>query len=251
MTTQTAVLAAPTGLSLTAKLFTLAAPDTVYKTAESVTYRTNATAQAVASFTDVAAGDYTLIYFSGTRPVAIGYRTFTGTDGETATETATLAELDSASLVRFVTEDTGETSAADGSVAKLSQGSSGSGSVTVLPATGIVANRSAGVTLLPVIGETISQAITVYQSDGTTAVNLSGKTLKIIFETMSGVDVAVVQAADITIGGTGSNVVTFAYPSTVTASERTLRFAIRDAAPPLTMYLQGVCSVIRAPQVDA
>jgi hypothetical protein len=128
---------------------------------------------------------------------------------------------------------------------------SGSSVVTVLPATGIVANRSAGVTLLPVIGETISQAITVYQADGTTAVNLSGKTLKIIFETMSGVDVAVVQAADITIGGTGSNVVTFAYPSTVTASERTLRFAIRDASAPLTMYLQGVCSVIRAPQVDA
>jgi hypothetical protein len=133
----------------------------------------------------------------------------------------------------------------------LELGPSGSSVVTVLPATGIVANRSAGVTLLPVIGETISQAITVYQSDGTTAVNLSGKTLRIIFETMSGVDVAVVQAADITIGGTGSNVVTFAYPSTVTASERTLRFAIRDAAAPLTMYLQGVCSVIRAPQVDA
>jgi hypothetical protein len=126
----------------------------------------------------------------------------------------------------------------------------GSSNVTVLPATGIVANRSAGVTLLPVVGETISQAITVYQSDGTTAVNLSGKTLRVVFETMSGVDVAIVQAADITIGGTGSNVVTFAYPSAVTASERTLRFALRDAAAPLTMYLQGVCSVISAPKVD-
>lgn len=133
----------------------------------------------------------------------------------------------------------------------LELGPSGTSVVTVLPATGIVANRSAGVTLLPVIGETISQAITVYQSDGTTAVNLSGKTLNIIFETMSGADVAVVQAADITISGTSSNVVTFAYPSTVTASERTLRFAIRDASAPKTMYLQGVCSVVRAPQVDA
>jgi hypothetical protein len=95
MTTQTAVLAAPTGLTLTAKLFTLAAPDTVYKTADSVTYRTNATAQAVAAFTGVAAGDYTMIYFSGTRPVAIGYRTFAGTDGETATETPPTVELDS------------------------------------------------------------------------------------------------------------------------------------------------------------
>lgn len=127
----------------------------------------------------------------------------------------------------------------------------GSSTVTVLPATGIVANRSAGVTLNPVVGETISQAITVYQSDGTTAVDLSGKSLKVIFETMSGTDVAVVNTADITISGTDDNVVTFAYPSAVTASERTLRFAIRDAAAPLTMYLQGVCSVVSAPKVDA
>ena len=127
----------------------------------------------------------------------------------------------------------------------------GAATVAVLPATGIVADRSAGTTLNPVVGETISQSITVYQSDGTTAVNLSAKTLKVIFETMSGVDVAVVLAADITISGASSNVVTFAYPSAVTASERTLRFAIRDAAAPLTMYLQGVCSVVAAPKVDA
>jgi hypothetical protein len=95
MTTHSAVLAAPSGLTLTAKLFTLADPDTVYKTAGSVTYRTNATAQAVASFADVAAGDYTMIYFSGSRAVAIGYRTFSGTDGETATETPVAVELDS------------------------------------------------------------------------------------------------------------------------------------------------------------
>ena len=135
----------------------------------------------------------------------------------------------------------------------LELGPSGGGgsSVNVLPATGIVADRSAGTTLLPVVGETISQAITVYQSDGTTAVNLSGKTLTIIFETMSGTDVAVVLAANIIISGASSNVVTFAYPTAVTASERVLRFAIRDAAAPLTMYLQGVCSVVAAPKVDA
>lgn len=127
----------------------------------------------------------------------------------------------------------------------------GSSTVTVLPATGIVADRSVGTTLTPVVGETISQAITVYQSDGTTAVDLSGKSLKVIFETMNGTDVAVVGTADISIGGTDDNVVTFAYPSAVTASERTLRFAIRDAAAPLTMYLQGVCSVVSAPKVDA
>jgi len=98
MTTQTAVLAAPTGLTLTAKLFTLADPDTTAFTADSVNERTNAKGQYVASFGEASAisGDHTLILFSGTRPVAIGYRTFAGTDAEVATETPPTVELDSA-----------------------------------------------------------------------------------------------------------------------------------------------------------
>ena len=122
--------------------------------------------------------------------------------------------------------------------------------VNVLPATGIVADRSPGVTLYPAIGETVSQSITLYETDGTTPVDLSGKTLAIIFETMKGTDVAVVDDSDITVSGTDDNVVTFAYPAIVTATRRTLRFALRDAASPKTMYLQGLCSVVSAPQVD-
>jgi hypothetical protein len=134
----------------------------------------------------------------------------------------------------------------------LELGPSGGGgsTVNVLPATGIVANRTPGATLTPVVGETISQSITLYSTDGITPINLSGKTLVVVFETLAGTDVATVASANITISGVNSNVVTFAYPSAVTASERTLRFAIRDAAAPLTMYLQGLCSVVRAPQVD-
>jgi len=134
---------------------------------------------------------------------------------------------------------------------ELAPSGGGGSSVNVLPATGIVADRSAGATLVPVVGETISQSITLYRTDGTTAISLSGKTLVIVFETLSGVDVATVASGSITISGASSNIVTFAYPSAVTASERTLRFAIRDAAAPSTLYMQGVCSVVRAPQVDA
>lgn len=134
----------------------------------------------------------------------------------------------------------------------LTGGGGGGGgiAVNVLPAVGIVADRSPAATITPVIGETISQSITLYATDGTTPINLSGKTLAIVFETLQGVDVAVVGSGNITISGTSNNVVGFAYPSAVTASERTLRFAIRDAAAPLTMYLQGLCIVTRAPQVD-
>jgi hypothetical protein len=126
----------------------------------------------------------------------------------------------------------------------------GGGSVNVLPAVGIVADRSPGATIQPVVGETISQSITLYATDGTTPINLSGKTLAIVFETLQGVDVATVDNDQIAVSGTSNNVVTFAYPGAVTASERTLRFAIRDAAAPLTLYLQGLCIVTRAPQVD-
>jgi hypothetical protein len=100
MTTQTAVIAAPTGLTLGAKLFTLAAPDTTAFTADSVTERTNAKGQYVATFDETSAisGDHTLILFSGTMPVAIGYRTFTGVNLEVATETPIAAALDSASI---------------------------------------------------------------------------------------------------------------------------------------------------------
>jgi hypothetical protein len=103
VTTQYAVLSAPTGLTLTAKLFTLAAPDTTAFTADSVTERTNAKGQYVASFGEESAisGDHTLILFSGTRPVAIGYRTFAGTDTEVSTETPPTVELDSAVLAQL------------------------------------------------------------------------------------------------------------------------------------------------------
>jgi hypothetical protein len=129
MTTQTAVLAAQTGLTLTAKLFTLAAPDTTAFTADSVTERTNAKGQYVASFGEASAisGDHTLILFSGTRPVAIGYRTFAGTDAEVATESPATVELDSASRLAIWNTLTTETFTANsfGDLLIISDGTNG------------------------------------------------------------------------------------------------------------------------------
>jgi hypothetical protein len=122
--------------------------------------------------------------------------------------------------------------------------------VNVLPAVGISADRSPGVTLNAFVGETITQSITLYETDGTTPIVLTGKTLAIVFETRLGVDVAVVSSGDITISGASDNVVTFAYPEAATSAQRTLKFAIRDAAAPLTVYLQGLLIVDRAPSVD-
>jgi len=125
-----------------------------------------------------------------------------------------------------------------------------SAGVNVLPAVGISASRAPGVFLSPFVGELISQSITVYASDGTTPIDLSGKTLEIVFEARGGGDVAVIANANITISGGDDNVVTFAYPSAVTAQERTLRFSLRDAGSPFTVYLTGLCKVSIAPSND-
>jgi hypothetical protein len=125
------------------------------------------------------------------------------------------------------------------------------GIVNVLPAVGISAERQAGVVLSPFVGETITQSITLYATDGTTPINLTGKSLEIVFQTRSGTDVAVIANANITVSGTSNNIVTFAYPSAVTTAERTLRVSLRDNAAPRTVYLSGLCKVSIAPSVDA
>ncbi len=133
----------------------------------------------------------------------------------------------------------------------LTQAPSGTSTVTVLPALGVAAGRGDRTTLVAYVAETITTSITVYQADGITAYNLSGKTLAVIFENpKTGDDVAVVASGSITISGTDNNVVSFAYPSAATAAQRELTWTMRDAAAPKTVYLRGVLEVRAAATVD-
>lgn len=95
---------APTDTTLKLELFTSADPDVVAYTSDTVTARTNAKTQYVAAFGEVSvipAGDYfaLLSIVSSGVVLASGYRTFLGTDGETATTKA--AELDSAASAQL------------------------------------------------------------------------------------------------------------------------------------------------------
>ena len=133
----------------------------------------------------------------------------------------------------------------------LEMAPSGTSTVTVLPAIGVAAGRGDRTTLVAYVAETITTSITVYQADGTTAYNLSGKTLAVIFENpKTGDDVAVVASGSITISGTDSNVVTFAYPAAATSAQRELTWTMRDASAPKTVYLRGVLEVRAAATVD-
>ena len=131
MTTQYAVLSARSGRSYTGKLFTVAAPDTeVTGNTITVTERTNAKGLFRASIdraTALPAGDYILVLLQGTLGAAVGYFTFTGTDGETATETPPTVALDSASRLAIWNELTTQSFTADsfGELLIISDGTNG------------------------------------------------------------------------------------------------------------------------------
>ena len=121
----------------------------------------------------------------------------------------------------------------------------------LLPCIGVVPVRVDQTMLTAFVGETIDVAIVVYQSDGTTPMDLSGKTLEVCFESTSTTDVAVVGSADITVSGDDNNVVTFAYPSAVTGSVANYHWSLRDASAPKTVWQYGTLYVKRAALKDA
>lgn len=112
MTTQTTEpFVAATGLTLTAKVFTLAAPDTevtgMTGGTVAVTEYTNAKGSYVPQIfraTALPAGDYRIGLFLGSTPHVWGYRTFVGTDGEVAVKTPEVAVLNAATRVKLAAD---------------------------------------------------------------------------------------------------------------------------------------------------
>lgn len=82
MTTHTVSFYYATGQTLTAKVFTSA--DVLEDEASSVTEATNRKQRYVATFEDVAAGDYMLVYYVAGDPAGFEIVRFTGVDGEVA-----------------------------------------------------------------------------------------------------------------------------------------------------------------------
>lgn len=95
MATQTIEFRAAAGLTLTAELFAIGS-DTIVATV-SPTEQTNRAGTYRAIFTDVAAGEYQLVAFSGTTPVASWLVTLTLT-------TATFQTYDRATAINMVSQ---------------------------------------------------------------------------------------------------------------------------------------------------
>ena len=115
-------------------------------------------------------------------------------------------------------------------------------------AVGVVSsNQLQGGTRIKIFqGETIDQSIVVYQSDGSTPYDLSGKTLEILFETESQELISTIANADITVSGDDNNIVTFTIPATISSSRKTKYWSLRDAGSSNKVYLNGDITVTRS-----
>jgi hypothetical protein len=117
--------------------------------------------------------------------------------------------------------------------------------VTVTPLTGVVENRVSGTTINLFVGETQTVAVACVDAEGD-AVTLTGLTLELVIETLTGTDVEVIADASITKSG---STFSFVVPTTVTASQRTLRWALRKTTDGAVL-MHGKMPVTKAAKSD-
>jgi hypothetical protein len=95
-------------------------------------------------------------------------------------------------------------------------------------------------------GETISQTVTLLQSDNETPLDLSGLTLELVFSTKDGDFIDVIENSNITVSGDNSNIVTFTYPSSLTDFVGQYIWSLREATAENKLRVKGYVSVLRA-----
>jgi hypothetical protein len=119
----------------------------------------------------------------------------------------------------------------------------GGGSVTVIPMTGTVLDRSVGTNINLFTNETPTVAIAVVDALGAN-VDLTGMVLTVVFETTKGVDVAVVDDSDINVDESS---ISFVIPSDVTDKASTLKWSLRNES---SVLLNGFVGVNYSPSID-
>lgn len=116
-------------------------------------------------------------------------------------------------------------------------------SVVVIPLTGTVHDRASGTTISLYVGETGSVSIAVVDADGD-AVDLTGLTLTVVFESRSKTDIVEIADADITVS---SSTISFDIPALVTTAPATWLWSLRSTT---SVLLAGNCLVDYAASAD-
>lgn len=139
----------------------------------------------------------------------------------TVDQAGTLADL------KEMIENDGTASAAFTTTALANAGGGGGGvNVIMPPITAVSTERAEEETLRFYVGETINATVTILDADGD-AVDLSSYTLRLVFEKPDRTDLSVIESGSITVSGSGSNIITFAVPSTLTTKERMGKWSLR------------------------
>lgn len=206
----------PSGLSSpTFKLSTRAAPDTLLSTVYTAT-AISGRPTVYAFTTSVADGDYAITQLQ--YPYAVGVVQIAGTTAEVY---GSFEELDAAT-------------------------SGGSATVTVLPASVTLQSRFVGQVLELALGETGTVTKTFYNADRT-PLDMSGRTLAVVWETRTGDAIASVESGDITISGEDDNTLSFDIPADVTDVVRVcddaIIWAVRDRGNGNMDLVDGPCTV--------
>ena len=122
--------------------------------------------------------------------------------------------------------------------------------VIVQPSTAVNGDRVDSERIQVYIGETHQVSRSIYASDGATAVDVSGETLKVVIENEHGTDLSVITSGSITVGGDENNVVSFDVPSEVSDAVRCAPFSIRRTSDNYT-FNTGYFEVLKAAQEDS
>jgi len=121
--------------------------------------------------------------------------------------------------------------------------------VTILPGQGRTPRRNDMTELVVYEQEEIIQVISVFQDDGSTPYDLSGKTLELVMERASGTDAYVYDNDSLTVSGEDSNLVSFPHVVDVTQTPGTRNWTLWSLEP-RTLILNGTLEVRRASNAD-
>ena len=123
--------------------------------------------------------------------------------------------------------------------------------VTIAPLSSSITARVNGTTISYFVGEVIAQTVAITDSAGS-AVDLSAKTLQVVIDSPQGShsDVQVIASGSITVSGASNNQITFTNSAAVTATARTLRWALRDTANGDEVLAHGRVVVTEAAEED-
>jgi hypothetical protein len=216
MATQTIEFIAASGLTLTVKLFAVNS-DTVVQTASSVTEATNRKSVYNAVFTDVPAGTYQIIAYSGANSVALW-------EVDLTLSTATFRAYDPINPKAIRLAIGLNTNNLDSQLQTINNNVVASSSPILFPVFTKTPDRNTDNNIAAFYNEEVSLDIVVVDEDDN-LVDITNKTLKIVIEDYLGDDVLVIPDSGL-IKSTGN--VTFDLTQQVTANLGTYKYSLRD-----------------------